>query len=398
MPTTAVTYPTTVAATTGSTWANTGNATGSGTGTVATFTNATSFGNGTITLSGYAFQTVIGAQPYSIDSVAVTVNSYESTPANWASGQVQLMTGATNIGVLSDVITLTSTTTNSQTFVFTGLANWADLSDLRVKITISHTNNTTSSVYNLDTVGVAVTYTSSAPAAGTIVPVGKLVATKATAGTTLTVAPVAVANILIVWGNVASSTIHFTTLSGGGVTTWNHVNGPNVIGTNSWDMWWGVVTSSGSSTITASASAALTGLTTTLAAQEFTANSTAATWALDGTVTLSNNSSSTTVTCPTKTPASGTELYIATGEPFSGTVQTGQTAGYTLVVPDIVSNVGAVLFNCTASGAQSPTFKLGSSTTSQMAGGLISATVPSSSIPVGLMYPPNQAVMRAATR
>ncbi len=159
MTATATLYPTTVASTSGSTWTNTGNAVGSGTGTVATFTTATNAAVGTIQLSGYAAHTAIGEQPATIESVVVTVNSYVGTTARWTSTQVQLYSGATAIGS-AQTVTLSATTSNSQAITFTGgnCPSWAQLADLQVRYTATK-NGTQSSTANLDTAGAVVNYT-----------------------------------------------------------------------------------------------------------------------------------------------------------------------------------------------------------------------------------------------
>lgn len=162
MTTTATLYPSTVASTAGSTWTTTGNATGSTAGTVATFTNAASGGVGSIQLSGYSAQ---GALPsgVTVASVAVNVASYEAVTSRWTSATVQLYSGTTPIGS-AQALTLSATTTNSQTVTFTGAnaPTYAQCADLRVQVTATH-SGTTSSTFNLDTAGLTVTYTVALP-------------------------------------------------------------------------------------------------------------------------------------------------------------------------------------------------------------------------------------------
>jgi large repetitive protein len=166
---TIIMYPTTVASTTGSTWTNTANATGQTTSSSATFTNATSGGTGTIQLSGYAVQTVIGTQPTSINSVTLTLRDWVSSTSNWtaASCTAQLFTGTTAIGSAVAVGTLSTTVTTTHTIAFTGanVPTWAQCSDLQVTVTAKHAANTTSSTFNVDTAGLTVNYTPSAASA-----------------------------------------------------------------------------------------------------------------------------------------------------------------------------------------------------------------------------------------
>jgi hypothetical protein len=152
-------YPTTVAATTGATWTNTGNATGSGTGTNATWTNATNGGTGSIQLSGYAVQTWFGAAPSAISSVALTLRSSVSNTTNISAVTAQLYAGASAIG--SAVTATRSTTLGDQTVTFSGAnaPTWAQCSDLRLQVNVTHGANTTSATFNVDTVGITVTYT-----------------------------------------------------------------------------------------------------------------------------------------------------------------------------------------------------------------------------------------------
>lgn len=196
-----------------------------------------------------------------------------------------------------------------------------------------------------------------------------------TALTTVATSPVLVGNLLVVWGEVNSATIHYTTLSGGGVTTWTHLIGPFVgtSGTFSMDMWMGVVTATGAATVTAAASGSLSGLQTNLAVQEFTLHSSTAIWTVDTTGSQSN-ASSTTISYPSLTPAQGGELYV--GQCYSPTGITGaapanyaQPTPWNLTINDLLYNPQA------GTGAQAPTTTK-SVGTSFTIGALIKGIVP----------------------
>lgn len=164
--TTANLYPTSNT-TTGTTWANTTNANGSGTGTTATFTTTTNGAVGTLLAAGYDAQTAMGGTaPTSIDSIALTVNEYvTSNVARYSSLTAQLYTGSSTALGSSQALTISITTSNTQTLTFTGasLPTWAQAADLRVMLTGTK-SGTQASVWNVDTVGpMVITYT---PAAG----------------------------------------------------------------------------------------------------------------------------------------------------------------------------------------------------------------------------------------
>jgi hypothetical protein len=198
--------------------------------------------------------------------------------------------------------------------------------------------------------------------------------TGGTALTTAATSPVLVGNLLVVWGEVHSATIHYTTLSGGGVTTWTHLIGPFVgtSGTYSMDMWMGVVTATGAATVTAAASGSLSGLQTALVVEEFTLHSSTAIWAVDTTGSQSN-ASSTTCGFPSLTPAQGGELYV--GQCYSPTGVTGSAqTGYTAPTAwNLTTN--NLLYNPQVTGVQAPALTK-STGTSFSIGALISGKVP----------------------
>lgn len=250
-------FPTTVAATTGSTWTTTTNATGSGTGTTsaswAVFTNATSGGTGTIQLSGYGAQTAIngGVQPASIDSVAVTVTSNVATVARWTSATVQLFSGASGIGSATS-LTLSATTSNVQTVTLTGTncPTWAQCSDLRAQITFVHAG-TTSSTANVDAVGVVVNYTVAGYVAGSAVVASQATSTANSSwNLTPSITP-AIGEYLIVKTGSGSQNVTTTAMSGGSLT-WTKAVAVPITASNAYaDIWVSSqITSASSVTVT----------------------------------------------------------------------------------------------------------------------------------------------------
>jgi hypothetical protein len=161
-----------------------------------------------------------------------------------------------------------------------------------------------------------------------------------------------------------------TSVSGGGVSAWSRI-----IGANSEELWRGVVTSTGASTITVTVSTP-SGPTVELAAQEWTTGSATGSWVIDTSGTISNPSS-TTVTYPSLTPQSTKDLYI--GYAIGGsTMSAGSTSGFTYLTGGSASNQGT--YNTTTSTTVQPTATQSSSNTSIAVAALIAAYSSSSVI------------------
>ena len=186
---------------------------------------------------------------------------------------------------------------------------------------------------------------------------------------TLSVSPVNLGDLMTVfiWASKGNT---INSISGGGVTTWS-----KIVGANSEEMWRGIVTSTGASTITASLSTP-SGPTVEFAAQEWTTGSTNGSWVIDASATISN-SSSTTVTYPSLTPQSTKDLYI--GYAIGGaTMSAGSTPSYTYLNGGATSNMGA--YSTTISATTQPTATRSGSGTSIAAAALIAAYSSSSVI------------------
>lgn len=223
-----------------------------------------------------------------------------------------------------------------------------------------------------------------------ITAVGSSAVIGSTGGTTLAVSPTAVGDCLIAISAVQSATVFISSVSGGGVTTWTNLLHAVNLGaqTACFDMWLGVVTATGSSTITFTGSASVASLGTSYFAQQFNGGA-SPTWSLDGATATKTNTSSATITWPTLTPVAANDLYIGGGQSALGATAGTQTAGYTMVA----AGGEPRLFKVAVSGAQAPTCTNGATSTSGTMAALIMATA----VPV-VVQPTNinQAVKRAA--
>jgi hypothetical protein len=206
---------------------------------------------------------------------------------------------------------------------------------------------------------------------------GTLASVTGTALTSLTLAATSVIGDLRAFhAKVNSATVSVTGLSGGNVTTWTRVAGPTTDTSGvpaTHDLWIGVCTSAGTTAITVTWSASVTGLGTDFVCQTFTNSNTATTWARDGSaLALLNNASSTTVTYPTGTAAGTGELYFGHGRCASGGSYSQPTGG--TEVTDANGNPTIWLLNA-GSGSVAPTHT-STATLSYTVGVLVIATVP----------------------
>jgi hypothetical protein len=152
------------------------------------------------------------------------------------------------------------------------------------------------------------------------------------ANTTFTVAAGIVGAIRIVTYRRSTTGRDITALSGGGVTTWNKVNSQTAQG-GVFGLWWGVVTSTSGTVVTATWDGSL-GFTTTIgyATHMFTSSKGAATtWTFDN-GNMSNGGAATSHTSPTLTPTlGGDELFC--GNNFASQVASaGSTPGAVYII------------------------------------------------------------------
>lgn len=172
-----------------------------------------------------------------------------------------------------------------------------------------------------------------------------------TSVTTVADSPTNKGDLLVLFSH-ATNNVAITGVSGGGVTNWTKVtSNTNTTGQGNNEMWRGVVTSTGSATITVTYSSAAGG--NEIVAQEFTMGSSSGTWAIDTSGTTINSGSQTTINYPSLTPANSSELYA--GYAWSQyTMSSGTTAGFTYV-PTNGSKYTAYDTNITGGSAVQPT-------------------------------------------
>ena len=151
--------------------------------------------------------------------------------------------------------------------------------------------------------------------------VGSIYVSNASAN--LSVSPTAIGDILVLVGGSNDGGV-VSSVSGGGVTTWNQLVGEANTGVGS-DMWWGVVTTTGTANISTTSSGS-TGFQC-LAALQFTGGGTG-TWSADGSPS-GFFGNATSGNYPSLTPGVAGELYIATMAAASTTTFGGSTAGFT---------------------------------------------------------------------
>jgi hypothetical protein len=196
--------------------------------------------------------------------------------------------------------------------------------------------------------------------------------------TTLSVSPANLNDLMVFFSSPRGSG-SLSNVSGGGVSTWSKITSTTAgsgADTTSIDMWKGVVTSTGSSTITATFSGS-TGNPNELAAMEFTTGSTSGSWVVDASNTQYNSTSSTTVTFPSLTPQSSRDLYVgyaAGGANISG----GSSSGFTYISGSLANRTG--LYNPAVSSSTQPTATQSGSASSLTVGALVAAYSSSSVI------------------
>ncbi len=164
--------------------------------------------------------------------------------------------------------------------------------------------------------------------------VGSLV-TGMASGTTVSptaIGDVAILSLLYQTGTAAPT--------GGGVTTWTKLT-PTASSAGPFsEIWWGVITATGSSTVSSG------GTNSQLSYQQFH-SSVAGTWAADGAGAAASGTASSG-TWPSLTPGSN-ELYVGAGNFYAA--PSGSTAGFTY---SFWSSEFGFVYSLNASGAQAP--------------------------------------------
>lgn len=190
-------------------------------------------------------------------------------------------------------------------------------------------------------------------------------------GASATISPTATGDILVVAVTSEVSTVYDGTCSGiggGGVTTWNRAVATKYLNDYA-EVWWGIVTSSGSATLTAGWNSIVDwGI---VGVQQFH-SSVPPSWGADvsgvnGGVALSGN-------YPSLAPAASGELFVgslwADGGPVSGS-----TAGFTYTqLLYGIANSALMVWDANAPNPSSPNWTGGSSNTFAIVSAVITAS------------------------
>ncbi|HEU5002286.1 MAG TPA: IPT/TIG domain-containing protein, partial [Actinomycetota bacterium] len=154
--------------------------------------------------------------------------------------------------------------------------------------------------------------------------------------TSLSISPSAVGNVLMLAIEdkfTSGPSFMASTVTGGGVTTWNRATSYfTADGIHAQELWWGVVTQAGAATITVTFTRPNAGASTldSLDEQEFSSSAGASTaWSVDTTGKVdSGSNSASTLLYPTLSPSATQELYWGYLA-VNGSLQSGSTSGCT---------------------------------------------------------------------
>jgi hypothetical protein len=166
--------------------------------------------------------------------------------------------------------------------------------------------------------------------------VGALVQTASdSVETTLGVSPTAVGDVFVAAVRVFSDPFTVTSMSGGGVTTWNRIAGPETDtypgDPSNREIWLGRITATGAATITVTYSSTPTVLTEIMAQQFHSTLGASALWGLVGTEwDLLNSTSTAAPLGPSLTATVSGQLYWC-HMTFEQTSSNGSTSGFTYV-------------------------------------------------------------------
>ncbi len=147
--------------------------------------------------------------------------------------------------------------------------------------------------------------------------------------------PKQLGDLLVLLVKVDSGTAKASSVSGGGVGSWTQAATYAGYANHQFSVWTGVVSATGSATVTIGFSASVSGTEVGLEAQEFSSSAGASTtWAVDTSGGISNPSGSTT-NFTALTPAGSGELYAGFNSVSNGNATAGSTPGFTYsVTPD----------------------------------------------------------------
>ena len=156
---------------------------------------------------------------------------------------------------------------------------------------------------------------------------------------TLTVSPANVGDELVLTTSIPTSGVTVSSITGGGVSSWNKVVASNGNGTvDRVEMWVGTVTAAGSSTITVNYSSAPG--TEEVTATEFTAAgvNAATNWGIDASSSQLNSTASTTVSYPSITSTNSDELYVGYAQVQNPPATAGTTTGFNYIITSVLNS------------------------------------------------------------
>ena len=239
-------------------------------------------------------------------------------------------------------VVITGTNLSGATAVKFGSATGAVTADTATSITVTSPAGTGTVDVTVTTPGGTsttsgadrFTYTASSGGAS-ITSVGTTAGAAAKGISTLAVSPKQLGDLLVLLVKVDSSTLKATSVSGGGVGSWTLAATYAGYANRQFSIWTGVVTSTGSATITVGFSGSVSAVEVGLEGQEFTSSlGTSTAWGVDTSGGISNPSGSTT-TFASLTPTGTGELYLGFNSVFQANATAGSTPGFTYVVtPD----------------------------------------------------------------
>jgi hypothetical protein len=187
-----------------------------------------------------------------------------------------------------------------------------------------------------------------------------------------TLTPTAVGNIMVVVIEEkysAAANLKVASIFGGGVTTWRlALQRFFVDGVHGVDVWWGVVTSTGSLTVTPTYNSTTGQAAGSIDAWELTSTAGASTvWSVDTTGFQDPNTSATTFTYPPLTSALDKEAFVgylaitgsASGNSGSGWVDTTDLRGNWVTYNINIGNAGTTTSHTQTSGTSQTWFTVG---------------------------------------
>lgn len=184
-----------------------------------------------------------------------------------------------------------------------------------------------------------------------------------------------VGDLVVLYTLVFISSISATAVSGGGCGTWTQraASVADATAGISLQQWTATVTTPGTANATITYSTAIGSTFVATAYRNFSSGLGAATtWAADVSGSADRSVASASISYPTLTPTSGTELYV--GMAFCGsTAIVGSTSGFSY---SAVAGNDCMAYNLAVAGAVTPTCTQGSSNQACVAGVLMSASAP----------------------